>query len=358
VAVLVLAKDAPVKPIPINRAPLSKAMIGDAVRVIGFGFTSGYTYTGSGVKRQITTTITDVYQGVLSFGKAGKTSCQGDSGGPVLMKVNGVESVAGVLSYGYPNCAGSGSAARVDLCTSFLDPFLKLHGGECVSDCTGKSCGDDGCGGSCGICPVGQTCSGGQCVCAPDCNGRVCGDDGCGGSCGTCGPGQTCLVDGQCHGTCVPDCAGKECGGDGCGGSCGSCGVGESCSSGQCVALPQNPCDTNGGWETEPNNSAGAANVPCQTGMIYGVLDYSGDTDWFTFEVPPQNAFKVNLASMGYSMKLHHLVGGGLKLLQSAQSQISGTASGSGGAYFVEVYSAAGSFDLYTGYSVTITSGP
>jgi len=33
--------------------------------------------------------------------------------------------------------------------------------------------------------------------CIPDCTGRTCGDDGCGGSCGACSTG-TCIIDGQC----------------------------------------------------------------------------------------------------------------------------------------------------------------
>lgn len=52
----------------------------------------------------------------------------------------------------------------------FLDssgPFdlLVECGGDCLPDCSGKTCGDDGCGGSCGGCPPGQLCSAsGACV--------------------------------------------------------------------------------------------------------------------------------------------------------------------------------------------------
>ncbi|MFT7624712.1 MAG: MYXO-CTERM domain-containing protein, partial [Myxococcota bacterium] len=38
----------------------------------------------------------------------------------------------------------------------------------------------------------------GQCV--PNCSGRTCGDDGCGGSCGTCPAGEVCSDSGNCYG--------------------------------------------------------------------------------------------------------------------------------------------------------------
>jgi hypothetical protein len=34
----------------------------------------------------------------------------------------------------------------------------------CISDCSGKACGDDGCGGSCGSCGEGFECDSGNCV--------------------------------------------------------------------------------------------------------------------------------------------------------------------------------------------------
>jgi V8-like Glu-specific endopeptidase len=428
-AVLVLGRDAPATPVPINRAPLTASMIGRAVRVIGYGFTDGYNYTGSGVKRQLKTSLKGLQQGVMTIGQAGRTTCQGDSGGPSLMTINGVESIVGITSYGFPNCTSYGSSTRVDLCTTFIDPYLKLYGGGggCQPACSGKVCGDDGCGGTCGSCAAGQSCSAGQCLCVPACSGKVCGDDGCGGSCGSCGVGQSCTTGGSCVGSCLPSCvgktcgddgcggscgvcgvgqscttggscvnsclpscAGKTCGDDGCGGSCGSCGAGQTCAAGQCVCTPQcngkvcgddgcggscgvcgagqscsagacvgnstNACDKNGGWETESNNTAGQASALCKSGMIYGVLDYSGDSDWYTWQVPPGSIYTINLASMGYSMELHKLIGGQIKRLQLSMSQNKITASTStGGTYYLRVFSPTGHSDQYMGYSVKRT---
>jgi len=57
--------------------------------------------------------------------------------------------------------------------------------GPCISDCTGKMCGDDGCGGLCGYRKHGKVCKDGQCVeiCVPDCvaKQKLCGPGGCGG---------------------------------------------------------------------------------------------------------------------------------------------------------------------------------
>jgi hypothetical protein len=68
--------------------------------------------------------------------------------------------------------------------------------GDCVPDCTGKTCGDDGCGGSCGACEGETECVEGNCTntttCVPDCTDKACGDNGCGGSCGTCGNNEIC----------------------------------------------------------------------------------------------------------------------------------------------------------------------
>ncbi len=217
----------------------------------------------------------------------------------------------------------------------------------CVPACEGLACGDDGCGGSCGTCavnetcslgacvaicqdlcpgegdlectdagwrecgyydadpclewseenpcPVGTSCSDGECLCAPACDGLECGDDGCGGSCGNCPGGESCsnglcaelcqdecaeagqqacfgqgfhlcgtfdaddcldwgptipcapwapCADGEC--VCQPKCGEKECGGDGCGGSCGLCPQGTTCSNGMCAELCEDECAPKG----------------------------------------------------------------------------------------------------------------
>ena len=114
--------------------------------------------------------------------------------------------------------------------------------GECVCqpNCTGKECSDDGCGGNCGSCASGNVCEYGHCICKPDCIGKECGDDGCGGSCGTC-VGDAYCQGGTCK--CPTTCAGKECGYDGCGEKCGDCKGQELCNNGAC----SHACVSDGG---------------------------------------------------------------------------------------------------------------
>jgi hypothetical protein len=108
--------------------------------------------------------------------------------------------------------------------------------GVCITDCTGKVCGDDGCGGSCGQCEGFLVCDAGACKVGGVCPnatcewdmGETCGN--CAADCG-CDEGDVCLEEGCC----TPQCGGKECGGDGCGGSCGTCGEPLSCVEGACV---------------------------------------------------------------------------------------------------------------------------
>jgi hypothetical protein len=47
---------------------------------------------------------------------------------------------------------------------------------ECISNCTGKECGDDGCGGSCGNCDEEYYCENGECIIEENCTsiGGVC----------------------------------------------------------------------------------------------------------------------------------------------------------------------------------------
>lgn len=170
-AILVMEQPvAGVTPKPFGRFPMTTSHVGQALRVVGYGDTDGYAHTGSGTKRQITTTVKGVYDGVLSLGQQGNTSCQGDSGGPAFMTVNGVETMVGISSYGEQNCVGEGKYSRTELCAAWFDTFLGPS--SCTPSCGSHTCGDDGCGGSCGTCEGGETCNDGTCGAAPA--------DGCG----------------------------------------------------------------------------------------------------------------------------------------------------------------------------------
>jgi hypothetical protein len=78
------------------------------------------------------------------------------------MKIDGVETIVGVTSYGNADCSDGGFDARIDTDLAFIDTYLPR---ACARACDGRSCGSDGCGGSCGSCSDGDLCSDdGQCV--------------------------------------------------------------------------------------------------------------------------------------------------------------------------------------------------
>lgn len=155
-----------IKPIPYIRQPLTSALAGNTIRLVGYGLNNGFDNQGTsaGIKRQLTTSLNSIDDVTLNVGKLGSTSCSGDSGGPGMVKINGVETVVGVTSYGIIFCLSAGFYTRVDLYTPFVDKAVADAGGGgggCTPNCTNKQCGDDGCGGQCP-----SQCTGGQ-VCTP-----------------------------------------------------------------------------------------------------------------------------------------------------------------------------------------------
>jgi hypothetical protein len=116
--------DAPVDgvaPIPYGSFAMDATWVGKPVTQIGYGFTSG-NGTGSGIKRELATTIGDVHDGVLGLAENSTGTCQGDSGGPTLYDAGGgALEVLGVSSYGSQGCPGGGFMSRTELCATWLD---------------------------------------------------------------------------------------------------------------------------------------------------------------------------------------------------------------------------------------------
>lgn len=321
-AVLILASDALAPALPINRAPMTKAMVGSPVHVVGFGNDNGQAGTGSGLKREIHTTLHSLEQGVINVGKGGQTTCQGDSGGPSFMEIGGKTVIVGITSYGEMGCVSHGSSTRVDLSAAWIDPFIEANGGA----------PDDG-GGSGGADPGGDGGDGGAGGDGPG------GDGGAGG-----GPDE-----------CVPDCGGRECGGDGCGGTCGACAAGESCSAaGQC----QKPPSPGGCAEAEPNGGTGSANAVCAGGTMTGTISAPADHDYFTFGVGAGGTYDLKLStSHVYVMTLYKVVSGGLYEIESSFDHIQHTTP-DGGAYFVSVWGGNGDYSPSDPYDLTISVTP
>ncbi|MFA5856362.1 MAG: LamG-like jellyroll fold domain-containing protein [Candidatus Pacearchaeota archaeon] len=136
----------------------------------------------------------------------------------------------------------------------------------CTPSCTNKQCGPDGCSGFCGTCTSPLVCNSNyQCSnpsCIPSCSGKYCGDNGCGGTCGTCPTNYECKS-GLCYQSCLPNCAGKNCGSDGCSGSCGTCMIGNFCNNGVCGPS----CLPNCFGKTCGDNECGGTCGTCQVGQ-------------------------------------------------------------------------------------------
>jgi hypothetical protein len=172
IAVLILADPLNIAPIPINRAPLDQSLVGQPVRIVGYGQKRTPTgpHDGFGVRRKATAPLLSFDASFVNVGNRKANQCFGDSGGPALMTINNVEVIVGVDSFGRDagdTCLKSNGDTRVDEELAFIDPFVAANDpppGMCTPQCSGKQSGSDGCGGSCGACANGQSCdANGQC---------------------------------------------------------------------------------------------------------------------------------------------------------------------------------------------------
>lgn len=126
IALVLLAKDAPVEPLPYHTLQLGNGAIGDPLHVVGWGNTS--ESGGSGTKRHMTTPITGFQSSyVLNYGTASKNTCQGDSGGPGFLSFGGEERVVSVTSWGTGACLGVSGATRVGAYAAWIDDWVSSH---------------------------------------------------------------------------------------------------------------------------------------------------------------------------------------------------------------------------------------
>ena len=118
IAVLRLAADAPVTPVPIaTKGPT----VGQSLVFVGYGMSNGRTGAGFGTKRQVTMKVAQVGATQFAYAEPGKNTCGGDSGGPAFATdASGNLSVAGVTSYGDAACVQYGVDTRVDTYAAFV----------------------------------------------------------------------------------------------------------------------------------------------------------------------------------------------------------------------------------------------
>ncbi|MBW2458435.1 MAG: S1 family peptidase [Deltaproteobacteria bacterium] len=243
IAMVTLSQPGPATPIPINGQDLTPH-IGEAVRLVGFGVT-GENQGGSGVKRTGTTKLHSLEPGLMWVGGDVSNFCYGDSGGPNLMTFNGVEHVAGVISFvnGYCGQYSGDGAARTDTYHSWMMAYIDQN--------DPASCEPDG------RCATGCPQVDADCPCAADgfCT-DLCPDLGTDPDCGDCGQNGVCAancpaLDVDCcaaNGECYPECGGQDpdCGG---GGGSSSSGTGGSSSG------------TGGGGATDNTSTSSSGNT-------------------------------------------------------------------------------------------------
>ncbi len=127
IGVAILENPVSIAPLVMNRAPLTVAMQGQPVRLVGYGLDDSATQTGAGIKRQTSTTLTDYDQVLVHFSDGQHETCNGDSGGPAFMTFNGQEVIVGLTSFGDQNCNMGGYDTRVDAMVSFVDPYIAAN---------------------------------------------------------------------------------------------------------------------------------------------------------------------------------------------------------------------------------------
>ena len=132
-AVVVLAEDAPVDPIPVHLDPVTEDDLGREMLSVGFGASSG-SGSGSGTKRSAVLILDDFDEQHLYTDANQNPSrgniCSGDSGGPQMLQADdGVWEQWAVHSWGYQGCGGLSASARTDVAADWLmEQIEAVHG--------------------------------------------------------------------------------------------------------------------------------------------------------------------------------------------------------------------------------------
>jgi secreted trypsin-like serine protease len=121
--VAILEDDVTIAPLPLRRAPITAAMVGDEARIVGYG--QATLGVSSSTRRQAVTELAGIDTGdTIRVGDAAHRTCLGDSGGPALLDDGDGEQVIGVDSYAdNGNCDQAAHFRRVDQYLDFIDEY-------------------------------------------------------------------------------------------------------------------------------------------------------------------------------------------------------------------------------------------
>ena len=158
IAVVVLAEDAPVAPIPVHFEPVTDDDLGREMLSVGFGASSG-SGSGSGTKRSAVLLL-DEYDEQHLYTDANENPsrgniCSGDSGGPQMIQADdGMWVQWAVHSWGYQGCGGLSASARTDVAADWLlEQIEAVHGTTDLCDAQGLYA-DDICDDTCDADPA------------------------------------------------------------------------------------------------------------------------------------------------------------------------------------------------------------
>ncbi|MCC7534770.1 MAG: S1 family peptidase [Deltaproteobacteria bacterium] len=134
--------EAPLRPLLF--APLYPGDVGAPVRFVGYGLSGD----GRPLRKRLgVSAIASIAEQTFDI-QGDSQPCRGDSGGPTLLRIEGVEVLAGVHSSGPGDCAGYATETRVDANAAFLGHFvgsteyaLGGPGGDLNSQCSAAAVG-------------------------------------------------------------------------------------------------------------------------------------------------------------------------------------------------------------------------
>ncbi len=154
IAVLTLAEDAPVPPIPWNEAPLDAVAGPLTLTLVGFGDPALDDDGGPRLRRTVQVPLSELTSTTARWNEVGAGTCHGDSGGAAYADLGGGLVLIGVNSEGDPSCSGWGSAVRTDVFAEFLaepapgddddEPTLGGDDDDALLDPPARACAQQG----------------------------------------------------------------------------------------------------------------------------------------------------------------------------------------------------------------------
>ncbi len=161
--------------IPAITPAEDKLAVGTPLTVVGFGKTT--TNDMNSQRFEVARSIGSITSGQFVYTQTdNKGACEGDSGGPTIVQTSDGARVAGITSFGDPNCNQEGTSVRVSSVSSFITGFVAsapqtLSCDECslASTGPGNACIDQSV-----LCGEANTPCGTFLICAGKCTTQAC----------------------------------------------------------------------------------------------------------------------------------------------------------------------------------------